>query len=192
MDKIEDLANATNVTYAEIFMELYIDSNVHSELFQRIYNESFFNKEIQRAFFSFQASFPEVKQMIAPVRYGDHVITPNKYMENDIVEYHYTNNTYYVIEKVVPSAEKEEDALFISKKYIFKRKIDAIELEDGIIDFSKDYSVAKNKLKESIINHSLKGNSKEKYMPFIIKDMKSIFPNDSIRPTSINQKIMAI
>ena len=127
MDKIEELANATKITYAEIFMELYIDPDVHSELFQRIYNESFFNKEIQRAFFSFQASFPEVKQMIAPVRYGDHVTTPNKYMENDIVEYHYTNNTYYVIEKVVPSAEKEEDALFISKKYIFKKKFTNIK-----------------------------------------------------------------
>jgi len=201
MDIIENLADAANVTYAELCMELYIDPDVHSELFQRIYNETLFDKKISNAFYSFMASFPEIDNMVYPIYYCGEMITSHDSLDNNVIEYHRIGKDYFIIENV---GNKEElidtssASLYISKKCSFKQTENVIEYSDSIIDFSKSLVDAREKMERSALTNVVSGKRlKEDYIKCLIRDTKRYFPDSNISYKNVidfmsEQKVYAI
>jgi hypothetical protein len=200
MDVIGNLAEATRVSYAEIFMELFVDPEVHSELFQRFYNESFFNKRIRESFSSFKASFPEVDKMILPVYSFGSPVSPDKLIENEVSEYHKIGHTYYLIEKTgdLSYDTGNEDVVYISKKCTFKRNGETLDYTDSIIDFSTDLSAAKEKIERAALISRTSGKDlKKDHVKYLLRDMKVDFPNSEFNQNKVfdilaEQRVLAI
>lgn len=201
MDIIENLADAANVTYAELCMELYIDPDVHSELFQRIYNETLFDKKISNAFYSFMASFPEIDNMIYPIYYCGERITSRNLPDNNVIEYHRVGKNYYVIENAgnkIEEIDAVSDSIFVSKKCSFKQTENVIEYSDSIIDFSKSLVDAREKMERSALTNVVSGKRlKEDYIKCLIRDTKRYFPDSNISYKNVidlmsEQKVYAI
>lgn len=201
MDIIEHLADAAKVTYAELCLELYIDPDVHSELFQRIYNESLFDKKINDAFYSFKASFPEIDNMIYPIYYCGERITSRNLPDNNVIEYHRVGKNYYVIENAgnkIEEIDAASDSIFVSKKCSFKQTENVIEYSDSIIDFSKSLVDAREKMERSALINVVSGKSlKEDYIKCLIRDTKRYFPDSNISYKNVidimsEQKVYAI
>lgn len=201
MDIIERLADAAKVTYAELCLELYIDPNVHSELFQRIYNESLFDKKINDAFYSFKASFSEIDNMVYPIYYCGERITSRNLPDNNVIEYHRVGKNYYVIENAGNKIEEIDvvsDSIFVSKKCSFKQTENVIEYSDSIIDFSKSLIDAREKLERTALLNIVAGKRlKDDYIKCLIRDTKRYFPGSNISPKIVTdimseQKVYAI
>lgn len=201
MDMIEELANAANLTYAEIFLELYIDPGIHSEMFQKIFNESYFDKKIHDAFYSFKASFPEIEKMIYPVySYGQNM-SDKMLIENEVCEYHKSGDTYYIIEKTDKktfNTGNGSDVFYISKKCSFKQSEDRLDYTDSIIDFSISLSDARFKLEKSFVISKYADKSiKRHHISTVINDIKNYFPGSQISQNTVvdilkEQKVYAI